>query len=232
MIKDEMNVILEWIEFHRIQGVEHFVFFDDASTDDIHLLPRLYESLGYPDLVEIIPQNFRKRNKQNDHSYRDHDQGQMQALNHCNSRLTGVTEWLLVTDVDEFTFSSKYHTIADFIRNTTTNDTRHISAKVIRFGSNGVQHENLVRLSLDPYTDQITVTNVLRNGDALLTSRNRRRGPFPGLDADYQKRYNQTCAPTKKPDDCQHAIGKSIWRPTSAGWPGCTGARRSRMECG
>ena len=34
-IKDEARYIPEWIEFHLIQGYDHFILYDNGSTDKV-----------------------------------------------------------------------------------------------------------------------------------------------------------------------------------------------------
>ncbi|XP_055331093.1 uncharacterized protein LOC129583343 isoform X3 [Paramacrobiotus metropolitanus] len=229
MIRNELHLILEWIEFHRIQGVDHFIFYDDDSTDDIYLLPRLYADQGHPDLVEVFPANFRRYNQASNRRYDDYLETQLLALDHCNSRMSNVSQWLLITDVDEFTFSPKYHTIAAYLRQYATDETtREIHVPTIRFGSSGVQRENRMRLSLDPYENCITVITEFHNNHLLLTARNTKRGPVKSLDKDYNQRFKEVCAPPVNASDCHHAEGKSIWRPEMCGLAGIHRCLRPR----
>ena len=41
-LKNEVPYVVEWIEFHRLQGFSHLVIYDDFSSDNISLLETLY----------------------------------------------------------------------------------------------------------------------------------------------------------------------------------------------
>jgi hypothetical protein len=61
MIHNEAAYLAEWIEFHRLQGVDHFVLYDYRSNDLILYLPIFYQDNGIRDLIEIIPAKFLPR---------------------------------------------------------------------------------------------------------------------------------------------------------------------------
>ena len=52
VIKNEAKYIKEWIEFHRIVGVEHFYLYNNGSTDRIYKVLRPYIRQGIVTLVE------------------------------------------------------------------------------------------------------------------------------------------------------------------------------------
>jgi GT2 family glycosyltransferase len=48
---DEARDLREWIEFHRLQGVERFYLYDNGSTDDTEEVVRPYVEEGIAELV-------------------------------------------------------------------------------------------------------------------------------------------------------------------------------------
>ena len=44
IFKNEGHYLKEWIEFHKLQGVEHFFLYNNNSTDDYEQV--LYQSLN------------------------------------------------------------------------------------------------------------------------------------------------------------------------------------------
>lgn len=91
IVQDEQERLIEWIEYHRLLGIEHFWIYDNGSQDDTVKLLQPYVAKG---IVEIISWP----------SPRDQDWTPYQkaAYNHCISQVKHKTRWLAVFDVDEF----------------------------------------------------------------------------------------------------------------------------------
>ena len=86
IFKNEARYLREWIEFHRIVGVEHFYLYNNNSTD------------GY--LTEI--ENYIKEGIVDLFQWEMHP-GQGQAYMDC-IQYQASTKWLAVIDIDEFLF--------------------------------------------------------------------------------------------------------------------------------
>jgi hypothetical protein len=94
--RNEAEYLAEWIEFHRLVGVERFYLYDNES-DDEHLqvlAPYLGEGLAvlheWPGSVSTAPAvNALQRT----------------AYNHCLSTHGHEARWIAVMDADEFLFS-------------------------------------------------------------------------------------------------------------------------------
>jgi hypothetical protein len=86
--RDEASYLREWIEFHRLVGVERFFLYDNRSVDHhLHVLsPYVEEGIvvlrGWP-----MPQ------------------GQLPAYEHCVREHGGESRWIAFIDLDEFLFS-------------------------------------------------------------------------------------------------------------------------------
>jgi hypothetical protein len=86
--RDEGPYLREWVEFHRLVGVERFFLYDNLSTDDHAEILRPYVEEG---LVELNPWPIHP--------------AQIQAYEDCLLRHRGDTRWIAFIDLDEFLFS-------------------------------------------------------------------------------------------------------------------------------
>jgi hypothetical protein len=86
--RDEASYLREWIEFHRLVGVERFFLYDNRSVDD-HL-----EVLGpYVDEGTVVLHDWPM------------PQGQLPAYEHCIGEHGRESRWIAFIDLDEFLFS-------------------------------------------------------------------------------------------------------------------------------
>lgn len=87
--KDEARDLQEWIEFHRLVGIEHFYVYDNASRDRTREILDTYTAAGLVTKV-LWPEC----------------PGQLSAYDHALRSFGGETFWLAIIDVDEFLFPS------------------------------------------------------------------------------------------------------------------------------
>ena len=85
---NEAPYLREWIELHRLVGVEHFYLYDNRSTDDHREVLAPYMESGLAEMREwdLFP-------------------GQLQAYDDCLARHRGESRWIAFIDLDEFLFS-------------------------------------------------------------------------------------------------------------------------------
>jgi Glycosyltransferase family 92 len=94
--RDEAPYLREWIEFHRLMGVERFFLYDHRSSDD-HL-----EVLApYIESGAVVVHDWHRSEVISRASYDD----QVAAYEHCVREHGASTRWLAVIDSDEFLFS-------------------------------------------------------------------------------------------------------------------------------
>ena len=105
MFRDEARYIKEWLEFHRIQGVEKFYLYNRMSTDNTVDILQPYIEQGIVNLKDW-PQVG--RDAQGREAYIDSHQD-------CIDRLKGRDEWLAFVDSDEFLFSPRYDKVTDVL---------------------------------------------------------------------------------------------------------------------
>jgi hypothetical protein len=107
IFQDEAPYLREWIEFHRMMGVQRFVLVNDRSTDNFQevLLPYLRAGV-----VQLHSRHCPV-----------HLQGlhwvhfQQAVLQTCVEQLRGKSRWVLLIDIDEFVVP-KNGTVAEFLR--------------------------------------------------------------------------------------------------------------------
>lgn len=99
IFKNESKYLKEWIEYHRIVGVEHFYLFNNNSTDDFEPVLKPYVDEG---LVTI--ENWEK------------NQAQMECYAHCVKLYGCKTKWMGFIDIDEFVVPIDYNNIYDFLK--------------------------------------------------------------------------------------------------------------------
>ena len=91
LFRNEAPFLAEWVNFHRIVGVDHFYLYDNGSTDhpETVLSPFLNEGCVTlrPWLVPF------------------HERAQATAYTDCLNRVRGHARWLACIDIDEFLFS-------------------------------------------------------------------------------------------------------------------------------
>ena len=99
IFKDEDRYLKEWIEYHRLIGVDHVYAYNDGSTDDYLKVLSPYIDEGYVTLVE-----WKKPHSQ------------MEAYTDCLNRFKSETYWMSFIDIDEFICLYQSQSIAEWIR--------------------------------------------------------------------------------------------------------------------
>ncbi len=89
--KNEASYLVEWLEFHRLVGVEHVYLYDNGSTDQTRAVLAPYISSGF---VTLMPWT----------SFDASVVPQYQAYAHCLSNFGPLWRWMLFIDIDEFVF--------------------------------------------------------------------------------------------------------------------------------
>lgn len=100
IFKDEAPYFKEWIEYHRLVGVEHFYLYNNGSEDDFKEVLSPYIADG---LVTVIDWPDKNKESWGETKYAWVNQTQVPAYDHaCTIAALGHTEWLALIDVDEF----------------------------------------------------------------------------------------------------------------------------------
>lgn len=94
IFRDEAPYLKEWIEFHKLVGVQHFYLFNNFSEDDFMSVLQPYIDNGE---VELFPWPYIASSWEN-WLY----EVQARAYDQCVRVAAGKTKWLAIIDIDEF----------------------------------------------------------------------------------------------------------------------------------
>jgi Glycosyltransferase family 92 len=102
IFRDEAPYLAEWIAFHRLVGVDHFILYDNGSADapEKVLEPFLAEGL-----VTLVPWPVPFFQQAAQKAYAD-----------CLERVRGRARWLTCLDIDEFLFAPPHRTLGPALR--------------------------------------------------------------------------------------------------------------------
>jgi hypothetical protein len=95
IFQDEAPYLKEWIEFHRLVGVEHFYLYNNRSRDNYREVLKPYILSG---LVEVIDKP-KVANR-----IKVFNRLQCKCYNECLAHARGVSKWVAFIDIDEFLF--------------------------------------------------------------------------------------------------------------------------------
>lgn len=99
IFKDEADYLREWIELHKIVGVEHFYLYNNGSSDHYQEVLKPYILSGEVTLTDW-----------NDAP------GQMSSYSDCVRKYGKETKWIAFIDLDEFIVPNTYDRIYDFLK--------------------------------------------------------------------------------------------------------------------
>jgi Glycosyltransferase family 92 len=102
MFKNESAYLREWIEFHRLMGVEHFFLYNNLSDDDYLSILEYYIDQGIV-TVWNWPESWKKGTQSN--VYRD-----------CLDRYGKKSRWIAFIDLDEFLFAPNAETLTGVLK--------------------------------------------------------------------------------------------------------------------
>jgi hypothetical protein len=138
IVKDEADYLEEWIAYHVALGVDHFVIYDNGSTDGSTALLERYINHG---LVTRIDWPI--------------GGGQLAAYNHALRMFGATADWLAFYDIDEFLVPLLDDDIPSFLER--FGEAADVRVPRVEFGFSG-HRAAPSGLSIDAYTQ---VANVL-----------------------------------------------------------------------
>ena len=130
IIKNECHYIEEWLAYHLAKGVQHFLIYDNESTDRLREVVRPYVELG---IVTIIPWPNFAEGELRRRRWHEQDVAYLNAYR----RMAGIAEWVACIDVDEFIATSTNTSIVDVLTATGNSDVITLYWRL--FGSSGHQ---------------------------------------------------------------------------------------------
>jgi hypothetical protein len=99
IFKNEGLYLKEWIEYHKIVGIDHFYLYNNNSDDNFKEILEPYIKENIVSLIDW-PQN----------------QAQIQCYQNCIEKYSGETEWLSFIDIDEFIVPNVNDSNYDFLK--------------------------------------------------------------------------------------------------------------------
>lgn len=108
IFQNEAPFLKEWIDYHRLVGIEHFWLYDDSSTDNWQdvLAPYIEEGV-----VEVFDWSTARS------TIKVWPQIQVEAYKNALKRSLNHSKWLALIDTDEFLVPMKEKTIQETIEN-------------------------------------------------------------------------------------------------------------------
>ncbi len=128
---NEAPYIKEWIEFHRMIGVEHFYLYNNMSTDNYKSILAAYITEGIVTLTDW-----------------DIPHGQISAYRDCVERFSFETRWIGFIDLDEFVVPRR-NKIYDFLKQYNNYGSVLIYWKI--YGSSGGKSRKLNDLVIEDF---------------------------------------------------------------------------------
>jgi len=129
IFQNEAPYMKEWIDYHRLMGVNHFWLYNDESSDSWAEVLQPYVAKG---VVEVFDwSECRKRVK-------IWPRIQIEAFKHAMKRALGRTKWIALIDTDEFILPMQTKTIPSCLKRHFS-DARAIFAQWLVFGTSGVR---------------------------------------------------------------------------------------------
>ncbi len=132
IFKNECIYLKEWIEFHKIVGIDHFYLYDNNSNDDFESVLRPYVEDGTVTLEKWGA---------------DHDQ--MGAYRHCIKNHRMESEWIGFIDIDEFVVPIEEDSVIDVLNRFQNRPAVLVYWKL--FGSGGIMSRPTEELVTDSF---------------------------------------------------------------------------------
>lgn len=140
VFQNEAPYLKEWIEFHKLVGIEHFYFYNNLSTDNFEEVLAPYIAAGE---VEIRNWNY------DSHTFGGHywNQIQLGAYNDGLRRAKGHTKWLAILDSDEYLFPVEQKSLVDFLKDFESYGVVGVNWQM--FGTSGIKKLSPDRLLIE-----------------------------------------------------------------------------------
>lgn len=141
IFQNEAPFLKEWIEYHRMLGVEHFYFFNHYSTDHYLQVLNPYIKEGVVELKDILTVA---------NNYETFYPLQCKCYTDCMLQARGKSKWVAFLDPDEFLLPIQEQSITDFLKG--YEDFGAVSANWLMFGTSNVKKITPDRLLIESLT--------------------------------------------------------------------------------
>jgi|GEM_PF-1062026 Predicted glycosyltransferases len=155
IMKNEAPYLIEWLEFHKLVGVEKFYLYDNGSTDNTFDIVDYYVQSG-----DVVFHNWPTV------------PGQMSAYDHCLQTYRAASEWMAFIDLDEFLFCTEKTNLRDILDEFA--EFPGVGVNWLCFGSSGhktrpegLQIANFTRRAEDEFGPNKLVKSIIRPEQAI-----------------------------------------------------------------
>jgi FkbM family methyltransferase len=158
IMKDEAPYLIEWLEFHKIVGVERFYLYNNNSTDNTIDILQPYLKSG-----EVILHDWPVT------------PGQIPAYEHCLSAYKIESDWIAFIDLDEFLFPTEKEDLKEVLKE--FDGVVGVGVNQLFFGSSGheirpegLQIEQFTKRAADNFDSNKYVKSIVRTEQVLRPS--------------------------------------------------------------
>ena len=131
IIKNEAPYMIEWLEFHRLVGVQKVIIYNNDSSDNIQQILKPYLDNKF---VELIPWP----------NFLSHYNHQHMAYAHAFRHTSRLTKWLAILDADEFLFAPTGQPLPEILSSYAHIPIIAAGMRVFGFGGHDKKPEGLV----------------------------------------------------------------------------------------
>lgn len=133
IFKDEARYMKEWIEYHRLIGVDHIYLYNNFSSDNFFDILEPYIKEEFVTLIDW-----------------PYELSQIPAYQHCYEHFKNETYWLMFIDLDEFICLKYEVDIKKWIKSYEKYPS--VIMYWLMFGTNGIIEYNPNKLVIEQYT--------------------------------------------------------------------------------
>lgn len=108
IFRDEAPYLKEWIEFHRLMGVEHFYLYNHQSQDNYKEVLQPYILMGVVELKDKATAAD---------TLKTFNILQCKCYTECLTQSKGISKWVAFLDIDEFLFPVRKRNLQDVLEN-------------------------------------------------------------------------------------------------------------------
>jgi len=136
IFQDEAPYLTEWIEYHRLVGVDHFYLYNDRSSDEYLTVLAPYIEEGVVDLIDCHAEEGET-----------HFFNQRKAYARGLKKAKDEDKWLAIIDIDEFIVPKKVDTIKELLQQ--YEGYYGVSIRWQKFGTSGIWEIPADRLTIE-----------------------------------------------------------------------------------
>ncbi|MFA5089212.1 MAG: glycosyltransferase family 92 protein, partial [Candidatus Omnitrophota bacterium] len=168
IFQNDAPFLKEWIEFHKLIGVEHFFLYNNLSTDNYEVVLGPYIESGEVDLIDWPFNPLFKGGSAEDHM-RSWINLQVEAMTDCFiHRAKQATRWFGCLDTDEFLFPVQCYSLKEFLEDfkwsagIVVNWAMYDSSHVERLKDNELLIEKLLYRAPDDFSYHSVMKSIVR----------------------------------------------------------------------